>query len=101
MIGLEFAFLFGSKRVRSNVGCWWIIWWFGSSGTTHYWWRYVFSLNRAVGSKLVAEPLVIVAGGSALTSDADDDKRIIENSTGTLTRTQMDTLYGKVLPQGK
>lgn len=88
MIGLEFAFLFGSKQVWNPTlaagGS------FGGSvtqGRTTGGILYFLEQWEAAGGGTAGYR----PGGAALTADSDDDKRIIENSTGTMTKTAWNT----------
>lgn len=87
-IGLEFAFLFGQKQVWSPVlaagGA------FGgntvqgrSTGGVLY---FLEQWEAAGGGTAGYRP-----GGAALTADTDDDKRIIENTTGTIPKSVWNT----------
>jgi len=88
-IGQEYAFLLGSKHVRNASlaagGA------FGGNttpirttgGVLHFLEQWEASGGGTAGYR---------PSGSALTADTDDDKRIIENSTGVMTRDFWDTL---------
>lgn len=94
MVGLEYAFMFGKKNsiathVLAAGGA------FGGStvaqrttgGVLHFLEEWEASGGGAAGYR---------PGGAALTADTDDLKRIIENSTGTMTRNKWDEYIWRV-----